>query len=79
MLHEQEKIDELLRSIKARLAHARKKHPVFATDMKNGLYAIKEEVAEMREEVLANNEARALDECLDVVATCIRFLLGEWK
>ncbi len=71
--------EKLVKEIVERLAHARKKHPVFAEGMWEGFGVIHAELKEMEKEIDRGNEARALDECLDVVATCIRFLNEEWK
>ncbi len=71
--------ERLAKEITDRLKHARKKHPVFAEGMWEAFGVIYAEIKEMEKEIDQANEARARDECLDVVATCIRFLNEEWK
>lgn len=73
------KAEKLNTAIRGRLAYARKKHPIFAEGMWEGFGVIYAEIKEMEKEIDKGDSARAFDECLDVVATCLRFLLREWE
>ena len=62
----------------ARLDHARKEHPVFATDTDDAVSVIWDEYIELQNAV-ADNEgpARIVDEALDVATTAMRLVMGE--
>lgn len=62
----------------ARLEHARREHPVFATSAEWAVGVISDEYDELWRAV-ANNEgpARVLDEALDVAATAMRLVMWE--
>lgn len=62
----------------ARLDHARKKHPVFATSVRSALTVISDECQELGEAIVYNEgPARIVDEALDVAATAMRLVMGE--
>lgn len=62
----------------ARLEHARREHPVFATSEYGAFGVIESETWEL-ESAIVNKEgpARILDEALDVAATAMRLVMGE--
>lgn len=69
---------ELLDAVAERMDHARKKHPVFAEGRFQALGVIHAEYREMEHAVTRDEgKGRERDEALDVVATCLRFWLGE--
>ena len=67
----------ILSAICVRLEHARKKHPAFAEGSYNALGVIEAEFHELEYAVEHESEDRQIDEALDVIATCIRFLCRE--
>lgn len=69
--------ESLKLAIAERLAHAREKHPVFAEGAFHALGIIKDEFDELEHAVEHESRQRQVDEALDVIATCIRFVLGE--
>lgn len=69
--------DILLRRISQRVHHARKKHPVFAEGSFHALGVIEAEFHELEYAIEHESEDRQMDEDLDVIATCIRFLCRE--
>lgn len=69
----------LFQDIAARVEHARQKHPVFAEGTFHALGVIEAEYHELEYAVEHESEDRQRDEALDVIATCIRFLCGEYK
>ena len=62
----------------ARLEHARREHPVFASDVDDAIGVVWDECIELNNAV-ANEEgpARVIDEALDVAATAMRLVMGE--
>lgn len=69
----------ILLELSDRLHHARGKHPVFAVGMYHALGVISSEHEELVRAVEKEGVVRAQDECLDVMATCIRFSGQEWE
>lgn len=69
---------ELFNSISARLEHARTKHPLFARSRAEAADVIGSEMNEFDYAVEHEDLTRQKDEALDVIATCCRFVLGEW-
>lgn len=64
----------LLSDISNRLRAARSRHPVFG-----GVPCITSEIGEFLYASDHESRERAKDEALDIIATCIRFLLDEDK
>ncbi len=61
-----------------RLEHARREHPVFATNELDAYSAISGETRELEWAICANEgPSRILDEALDVAATAMRLVMGE--
>lgn len=69
----------ILTAICVRLEHARKKHPVFSEGSYHALGVIEAEFHELEYAVEHESEDRQMDEALDVIATCIRFLCLEYE
>ena len=65
--------------ITARLAHARTKHPVFASGAVHAVAVIRAELDELEYAVLHESAGRQKDEALDVIATAVRFFLQEFQ
>lgn len=65
--------------IRDRLKHARNKHPVFAKDMREGFGVIESEFIEFEDAIKSGNFKEIQDECLDIIATCVRFYNGEYE
>ena len=61
----------------ARLAHARKEHPVFAENNGFAFKAIDDELDELFNAMVHEGPARVIDEALDVAATAMRLVMGE--
>ena len=63
-----------------RIGEARQKHPQFARDQYEAYSVIYLETCELRDAV-GNREPRErqIDEALDVAATCMRFVMGEYE
>lgn len=57
------------------LEKAKEKHPVYASGKYQALGVIGEEYEEFRTAIEKETDERAEAECLDVIATCMRFLL----
>lgn len=62
-----------------RLGHARAKHPTFARNVYEAGEVIDDEMRELRQAIGCESRQRQIDEALDVAATCIRFILGEYE
>lgn len=61
-----------------RLDHARRQHPVFARSDEDFLGVLDEEFLEVIQAVRDNEgEPRVISECLDVMAVCMRRIMGE--
>lgn len=70
----------LWQEIKFRIQYAREQHPDWAgIGPEKACDIILGEVNEFRKAVNSESEERQIDEALDVIATCCRFLLGEYK
>lgn len=69
---------ELVQAIAQRLDEAREKHPVYAWGKYQTLEVIRGELLELEHAVKHETLERARDEALDVIATVIRFLNGEY-
>ena len=61
----------------ARLEHARREHPVFATNTPEAVGVIGREWDELYDAVKSEGPARIIDEALDVAATAMRLVMGE--
>lgn len=70
---------ELFQKIEERLAHARKKHPVFAEGKYHALSVIGDEFRELEHAVLHESAERQMDEALDVAITALRFVQREYE
>ena len=69
---------EALKLLVDRLAHAREKHPVFATDAEGAMDVIDDEFCELIQAVRDDEgPQRLIDEALDVAATAMRMVMGE--
>ena len=66
-----------LQAVSRRLDHARTKHPVFADNKEGAFDVIMDEVDELYEAIQNEAWERQVDEALDVIATCVRFIEGE--
>lgn len=66
-------------AIALRLAEARQKHPLWGEGKFYALGVIEDEFEEFKHAVLHESEYRQQQEALDVIATCVRFLQGDYK
>ena len=66
-----------LQAVSRRLDHARTQHPVFADNKEGAFDVIMDEVDELYEAIQNEPWGRQVDEALDVIATCVRFIEGE--
>lgn len=66
-----------LQAVSRRLDHARTKHPVFADNKEEAFDVIMDEMYELYEAIQNEPWGRQVDEALDVIATCVRFIEGE--
>ena len=66
-----------IQAISRRLDHAREQHPVFADNKEQAFVVIMDEVDELYEAIQNESGGRQIDEALDVIATCIRFIEGD--
>ena len=69
---------EILSKIDARLSHARSAHEFLGDNPIKAVQAILSEVNEFSHAVAYETKKDAYNECLDVIATCIRFLNEEY-
>ena len=61
-----------------RLEHARREHPVFASDERGAIVVIQDELNELKAAWMMNEgHDRVIDEALDVAATAMRLVMGE--
>ena len=60
-----------------RILEAREKHPAFAKNQEEAKGVIMAEVSELCLAIDQESRERQIDEALDVMATCARFILGE--
>lgn len=69
---------EAFKMLAGRLAHAREKHPIFATDAEGAMDVIDDEFCELIQAVRDDEgQQRVIDEALDVAATAMRLVMGE--
>lgn len=68
---------EVLDRLYERVREARKKHPFFARDEIHALDVIGDEFNELLHAIASEPRERQIDEALDVIATCFRFIAGE--
>ena len=66
-----------LQAVSRRLDHARTQHPVFADNKEGAFDVIMDEVDELYEAIQNEVRERQIDEALDVIATCVRFIEGD--
>ena len=66
-----------LQAVSRRLDHARTCHPVFADNKEQAFAVIMDEVDELYEAIQNESWERQVDEALDVIATCVRFIEGD--
>lgn len=66
-----------LQAVSRRLDHARTCHPVFADNKEQSFAVIMDEVDELYEAIQNESWERQVDEALDVIATCVRFIEGD--
>ncbi len=69
--------DVAMGMLAARLEHARREHPVFATSSFDAVEVIQNEVYELKIAEYEEGPARIIDEALDVAATAMRLVMGE--
>ena len=61
-----------------RLEHARREHPVYASDERGAIVVIQDELNELKAALMeCEGPARIIDEALDVAATAMRLVMGE--
>ena len=60
-----------------RYGEAKAKHPEFAHGAWEGYLVIADEMLELKYAVRNESRQRQIDEALDVVVTCLRFIMGE--
>ncbi len=71
---------EAIKMLIERITHARREHPVFATDAEGAMDVIDDEFCELIQAVRDDEgQARIVDEALDVAATAMRLVMGEVK
>ena len=68
---------EAFKALAARLEHARREHPKFATGQWNAYFVIRKELEELALAMANEGHARVIDEALDVAATAMRLVMGE--
>ena len=66
-----------LQAVSRRLDHARTQHPVFADNKEEAFDVIMDEMYELYEAIQNEPWGRQVDEALDVIATCVRFIEGD--
>ena len=62
-----------------RLGHAMAKHPTFARNQYEACAVIDAEMQELKQAVNSESRQRQIDEALDVAATAMRFVMGEYE
>ena len=70
---------EAFELLAARLDHARREHPVFATHNREAAHVIDCELNELLHAIHSEWPDRIIDEALDVAATAMRMVMGEVK
>ena len=71
--------EDIFLKIQDRLVHARKEHPVHMQDEYGCFSAIAGEMGELIRAHRNESREREIEEALDVIATCFRFIKGEWS
>ena len=71
--------EQAISALSVRLGEARQKHPDYARDQYEACDVIEDELQELKKAVLCESRQRQIDEALDVMATCMRFILGEHR
>ena len=66
-----------LQAVSRRLDHAREQHPVFADNKEQAFVVIMDELNELFDAIQNESWDRQVDEALDVIATCVRFIEGD--
>ena len=66
-----------LQAVSRRLDHAREQHPVFADTTEQAVVVIMDELNELFDAIQNESWDRQVDEALDVIATCVRFIEGD--
>lgn len=66
-----------LQAVSRRLDHAREQHPVFADNKEQAFVVIMDELNELFDAIQNESWERQVDEALDVIATCVRFIEGD--
>jgi len=69
--------DQAISLVSKRYGEAKKKHPDYAHGAYNAYQVIVDEVLELRHAVGHEPRERQIDEALDVIVTCLRFVMGE--
>lgn len=69
--------EEAFKALAARLDHARREHPIFATHNREAAHVIDCELNELLHAIQHEGPARIVDEALDVAATAMRLVIGE--
>lgn len=70
--------EQAFKLLAGRLAHAREKHPIFATDAEGAMDVIDDEFCALIQAVMGDEgQQRVIDEALDVAATAMRMVMGE--
>lgn len=69
--------EQIFSAISVRVGEARGKHPEFARDQYEAGEVIHDEVRELMQAIGCESRQRQIDEALDVIATCFRFIAGE--
>lgn len=69
----------IVESMAYRVAHARRAHPDFVPDKKDGLKVLLDEVEEVRSAIAKDDTPDMMEELLDVVAVCLRMLNFEFS
>ena len=95
VMHDEEKVTPSMRSghaapqrmteeqafskLMLRLGHARAKHPTFARNQYEACAVIDAEMQELKQAIGCESRQRQIDEALDVAATAMRFVMGEYE
>lgn len=69
--------EQLVLTLYSGIDIARSKHPRFAEGKYEALGVISQEVKEFTEAVERESDKRSIEEALDVMVTCARYLAGE--
>ena len=71
--------EQAFSALSLRLGEARQKHPTFARGPFEAGEVINAEMQELLQAIGCESRQRQIDEALDVMATCMRFILGEHR